>query len=57
MVTTPLSTPAPTAAAAPPGTLIDFRDVAMKFPNGTVALSGVDINVKRGEFEIGRAHV
>lgn len=51
MVTTPLSTPdATTSVAAPPGTLIDFRDVAMKFPNGTVALSGVDINVKRGEF-------
>ena len=51
MVTTPVSAPAaPAATAAPPGTLIDFRDVAMRFPNGTVALSGVDINVRRGEF-------
>jgi len=29
--------------------LLDFTDVAMKFPNGTVALSGVDLSVKRGE--------
>lgn len=42
-------TPAPTTAA-PPGTLIDFRDVEMRFANGTVALSGVSINVRRGEF-------
>ena len=32
------------------GILLDFRDVAMKFPNGTVALHGVDLTVKRGEF-------
>lgn len=31
-------------------TLLDFRDVAMTFPDGTVALSGVDLTVKRGEF-------
>jgi len=30
--------------------LLDFRNVAMQFPNGTVALSGVDLTVKRGEF-------
>ena len=32
------------------GPLLDFRDVAMRFPNGTVALSGVDLTVNRGEF-------
>jgi NitT/TauT family transport system ATP-binding protein len=31
-------------------TLLDFRDVAMRFPNGTVALEGVDLTVRRGEF-------
>jgi len=31
-------------------TLLDFRDVAMTFPDGTVALSGVDLTVRRGEF-------
>ncbi|NYF11395.1 NitT/TauT family transport system ATP-binding protein [Leifsonia sp. AK011] len=31
-------------------TLLDFQDVAMTFPDGTVALSGVDLTVKRGEF-------
>ncbi len=30
--------------------LLDFRTVAMQFPNGTVALSGVDLTVNRGEF-------
>ena len=46
-----LTSPAtPSVATPPPGTLIDFRDVAMRFPNGTVALSGVDVNVRRGEF-------
>jgi NitT/TauT family transport system ATP-binding protein len=39
-----------TPVAAPPGTLIDFSDVAMRFPNGTLALAGVDINIRRGEF-------
>ncbi len=32
------------------GTLLDFRNVAMQFPNGTVALRGVDLTVNRGEF-------
>jgi NitT/TauT family transport system ATP-binding protein len=46
-----LTSPAtPSVATTPPGTLIDFRDLAMRFPNGTVALSGVDVNVRRGEF-------
>jgi NitT/TauT family transport system ATP-binding protein len=31
-------------------TLLDFRDVAMTFPDGTVALSGVDLVVQKGEF-------
>jgi NitT/TauT family transport system ATP-binding protein len=30
--------------------LLDFQDVAMTFPDGTVALSGVDLTVNRGEF-------
>ncbi len=30
--------------------LVDFQDIAMQFPNGTVALSGVDLTVRRGEF-------
>lgn len=30
--------------------LLDFSDVALQFPNGTVALSGVDLTVSRGEF-------
>jgi NitT/TauT family transport system ATP-binding protein len=37
-------------APATATTLIDFSGVAMQFPNGTVALSGVDLSVKRGEF-------
>ncbi len=31
-------------------TLLDFQDVAMTFPDGTVALAGVDLRVARGEF-------
>jgi NitT/TauT family transport system ATP-binding protein len=31
-------------------TLLDFRDVAMRFANGTVALQDVDLTVDRGEF-------
>ncbi|WP_240770373.1 ABC transporter ATP-binding protein [Nocardioides sp. GY 10127] len=51
MVPTSASAAQAAPAPAPPaGTLIDFADVAMQFPNGTVALSGVDINVRRGEF-------
>jgi NitT/TauT family transport system ATP-binding protein len=38
-------TAAPTTTA-----LLDFRDVQMTFPDGTVALSGVDLVVERGEF-------
>jgi NitT/TauT family transport system ATP-binding protein len=31
-------------------TLLDFSDVAMRFDNGVTALSGVDLQVRRGEF-------
>lgn len=45
-----------TQTAAPPATqeeartLLDFQDVEMTFPNGTVALSGVDLTIRAGEF-------
>jgi NitT/TauT family transport system ATP-binding protein len=41
---------APTGAATATETLLDFSDVAMRFADGTVALSGVDLTVSRGEF-------
>src|SRR3954463_11173187 len=31
-------------------TLLNLSDVQMTFPDGTVALSGIDLTVKRGEF-------
>ncbi len=37
-------------AATGSSTLLDFRNVAMQFPNGTIALHGVDLTVSRGEF-------
>ncbi|HEY8912124.1 ABC transporter ATP-binding protein [Lacisediminihabitans sp.] len=40
----------PTAAPRSAGTLLDFTNVEMTFPNGTVALRGVDLTVNRGEF-------
>jgi NitT/TauT family transport system ATP-binding protein len=30
--------------------LLDFKNTEMTFPNGTVALQGVDLTVRRGEF-------
>jgi NitT/TauT family transport system ATP-binding protein len=45
-----MSTATATALATDTDTLLDFTDVAMTFPDGTVALSGVDLTVKRGEF-------
>jgi NitT/TauT family transport system ATP-binding protein len=49
-----MTTTAPTSPAAqvssPSDTLLDFGDVEMRFPNGTVALQGVDLTVDRGEF-------
>ncbi len=44
---------APSTSSSPPATedpLLAFGGVAMQFPNGTVALSGVDLTVRRGEF-------
>ncbi|MDQ4137927.1 MAG: ABC transporter ATP-binding protein [Actinomycetota bacterium] len=46
-----VTSPARPATATPTAErLLDFSDVAMRFPNGTVALSGVDLTVNRGEF-------
>jgi NitT/TauT family transport system ATP-binding protein len=46
-----LSAPGRAAPARATGApLLDFRDVAMQFSNGTVALSGVDLTVRPGEF-------
>ncbi len=47
-----VTTTAPTQAVAAPAstTLLDFHNVAMTFPNGTTALSGIDLTVERGEF-------
>ncbi|MET0693068.1 MAG: ABC transporter ATP-binding protein [Propionibacteriaceae bacterium] len=52
MTTTAQPAPDALSPAAPSGedSLLDFAGVAMQFPNGTVALSGVDLNVRRGEF-------
>jgi NitT/TauT family transport system ATP-binding protein len=47
-VTTTAPTKPSTTLSA--GTLLDFRNVAMQFPNGTIALQGVDLTVKPGEF-------
>ncbi len=33
-----------------PAVLLDFEDVSMRFPDGTNALTGVDLKVARGEF-------
>jgi len=46
----PVSTTAPAPTTTKTGTLLDFSDVAMQFPNGTVALQHVDLTVNRGEF-------
>jgi len=46
-----VTAPARTSPTAPVSdTLLDFSNVEMTFPNGTVALRGVDLTVKRGEF-------
>ncbi|MGY1743659.1 MULTISPECIES: ABC transporter ATP-binding protein [unclassified Blastococcus] len=51
-----MSAPAPSRPAGPrPGAATDprvlhFRDVAKTFPDGTVALEGVDLDIRRGEF-------
>ncbi|KQO84660.1 ABC transporter ATP-binding protein [Frigoribacterium sp. Leaf263] len=46
MASPPVAPPASTRV----DTLLDFRDVAMRFANGTVALQDVDLTVDRGEF-------
>ena len=46
MTTTPTRPTAPSHR----GELLGFTDVEMTFPDGTVALQGVDLSVKRGEF-------
>jgi NitT/TauT family transport system ATP-binding protein len=43
------STPPAAAQSVTTEHLLDFENVAMQFPNGTVALSGVDLSVSRGE--------
>lgn len=45
-----ITTPTAATTTTAPDTLLDFSNVAMTFPDGTVALSGVDLTVKRGEF-------
>ncbi|MBR20846.1 MAG: ABC transporter ATP-binding protein [Leifsonia sp.] len=42
--------PAPPASPQTQTTLLDFADVAMTFPGGTTALTGVDLTVSKGEF-------
>lgn len=43
--------PAPLSSeSAASGTLLDFSDVSMRFPDGTHALTGVDLTVAGGEF-------
>ena len=51
MTTTAKPDPVTTTPGPETGdSLLDFSGVAMQFPNGTVALSGVDLTVRRGEF-------
>jgi NitT/TauT family transport system ATP-binding protein len=49
MTTTAPAIPATTSVGGS-DSLLDFSNVAMQFPNGTIALSGVDLTVNRGEF-------
>ncbi|WP_448002440.1 ABC transporter ATP-binding protein [Agromyces bauzanensis] len=46
----PATTTAPTPTPTPMPTLLDFEGVQLTYPNGTIALSGVDLTVRRGEF-------
>ena len=39
-----------TTRAKPGAALLDFSDVQLTYPGGTIALSGVDLQVRRGEF-------
>lgn len=49
VTTTATTSPASTNASSS-DTLLDFSNVQMQFPNGTIALEGVDLTVNRGEF-------
>ena len=49
-MTAPTTSALPAPPPAPADCLVDFSGVAMQFPNGTVALAGVDLTVRRGEF-------
>jgi NitT/TauT family transport system ATP-binding protein len=49
-MTITLQTAPTTTVGSPPDELINFSDVTMRFPNGTTALTGIDLTVKRGEF-------
>jgi NitT/TauT family transport system ATP-binding protein len=44
------ATESPTSTTTTTSTLLDFRNVQLTYPNGTIALSGVDLTVQRGEF-------
>ena len=51
MTSAPGSAPAAGMLKSPPdGAILRFDSIAMQFPDGTVALSGVDLTVDRGEF-------
>ena len=46
-----VTTPAPPSGESTvPSALLQFSDVSMRFPDGTHALTGVDLTVRRGEF-------
>jgi NitT/TauT family transport system ATP-binding protein len=46
-----VTSPAPPSGdPAVPTTLLEFSDVSMRFPDGTHALTGVDLTVRKGEF-------
>ncbi|MCU1479162.1 MAG: ssuB [Subtercola sp.] len=46
-----VTAPAPSATRVPAtDVLLDFANVELTFPDGTIALQGVDLVVKRGEF-------
>ena len=46
-----MSAPAPAVPPVVTGTrVLEFTDVARQFPDGTVALEGVDLTIDRGEF-------
>jgi NitT/TauT family transport system ATP-binding protein len=50
MLSMSTTAPARTKKRADSDLLLDFSNVAMQFPNGTIALQNVDLTVKKGEF-------